>query len=100
MPAQAGIHDLPSLQQRKSWIPACAGMTGVADARPGRLWRQGENAPNPELVTPETTVMPPQHAGSVMLSSQPILPAVSCRCCDAAHRQNPNVPAGFGLSWI
>jgi hypothetical protein len=28
MPAQAGIHDLPSLQQRKSWIPACAGMTG------------------------------------------------------------------------
>ena len=30
MPAQAGIHDLPSLQQRKSWIPACAGMTGVA----------------------------------------------------------------------
>jgi hypothetical protein len=26
--AQAGIHDLLSLQQRKSWIPACAGMTG------------------------------------------------------------------------
>ncbi len=30
MPAQADIHDLPSLQQRKSWTPACAGMTGVA----------------------------------------------------------------------
>ena len=30
MPAHAGIHDLPSLQQRKSWIPAFAGMTGVA----------------------------------------------------------------------
>ena len=25
MPAQAGIHDLPSLQQRKSWILVCAG---------------------------------------------------------------------------
>jgi hypothetical protein len=24
MPAKAGIHDLPSLQQRKSWIPAGA----------------------------------------------------------------------------
>jgi hypothetical protein len=30
MPAHAGIHDLPSLQQRKSWIPAFAGMTVVA----------------------------------------------------------------------
>jgi addiction module HigA family antidote len=30
MPAHAGIHDLPSLQQRKSWKPAFAGMTGVA----------------------------------------------------------------------
>jgi hypothetical protein len=28
MPAHAGIHDLLSLQQRESWIPACAGMTG------------------------------------------------------------------------
>jgi len=28
MPAKAGIHDLSSLQQRKSWIPAFAGMTG------------------------------------------------------------------------
>jgi hypothetical protein len=27
MPAQAGIHDLLWLQQRKPWIPACAGMT-------------------------------------------------------------------------
>jgi hypothetical protein len=27
MPAQAGIHDLPLLRQRKSWIPAFAGMT-------------------------------------------------------------------------
>jgi hypothetical protein len=26
--APAGIHDLPSLHQRKSWIPAFAGMTG------------------------------------------------------------------------
>ena len=24
MPAQAGIHDLPSLQQSKSWLPAGA----------------------------------------------------------------------------
>ena len=30
MPAKAGIHDLPSSQQRKSWIPAFAGMTGWA----------------------------------------------------------------------
>jgi hypothetical protein len=27
MPAQAGIHDLSLSLQRKSWIPACAGMT-------------------------------------------------------------------------
>src|SRR5277367_3817698 len=27
MPAKAGIHDLSSSQQRKSWIPAFAGMT-------------------------------------------------------------------------
>jgi hypothetical protein len=32
MPAKAGIHDLPSLQQRKSWIPAFAGMTGWVSA--------------------------------------------------------------------
>jgi hypothetical protein len=28
MPAKAGIYDLSSLRQRKSWMPACAGMTG------------------------------------------------------------------------
>jgi hypothetical protein len=27
MPAQPGIHDLPLLRQRNSWIPAFAGMT-------------------------------------------------------------------------
>jgi hypothetical protein len=29
MPAKAGIHDLPSLQQSKSWIPAFSGMAGL-----------------------------------------------------------------------
>jgi hypothetical protein len=33
MPAKAGIHDLPSSQQRKSWIPAFAGMTRWAKRR-------------------------------------------------------------------
>jgi hypothetical protein len=28
MPAKAGIHDLPSLQQREWWLLAFAGMTG------------------------------------------------------------------------
>jgi hypothetical protein len=27
MPTEVGIHDLSSSQQRKSWIPAFAGMT-------------------------------------------------------------------------
>ena len=29
MPAKAGIHVLPSSEQRDTWIPAFAGMTGV-----------------------------------------------------------------------
>jgi len=28
MPAHAGIHDYNLLHEGKSWIPACAGMTG------------------------------------------------------------------------
>jgi hypothetical protein len=30
MPAKAGIHDLSLLQQRKSWMPAFAGMADGA----------------------------------------------------------------------
>jgi hypothetical protein len=29
MPAKAGIHDLPSLQQSTLWIPAFSGMAGL-----------------------------------------------------------------------
>jgi len=29
MPAQAGIHDFLCCNEGKSWIPACAGMTGA-----------------------------------------------------------------------
>jgi hypothetical protein len=29
MPAKAGIHDLPSCKQSKSWIPAFSGMAGL-----------------------------------------------------------------------
>jgi hypothetical protein len=43
MPAKDGIHDLPLDQQRKSWMPACAGMTGWARIVrcPKRLTRVG-----------------------------------------------------------
>jgi hypothetical protein len=38
MPAKAGIHGLPSSQQRKSWMPAFAGMTGWAQPRRVNLY--------------------------------------------------------------
>jgi hypothetical protein len=38
LPAKAGIHDLPLLQQRKSWMPAFAGKTMWA-APMGRSFR-------------------------------------------------------------
>jgi hypothetical protein len=33
MPAQAGIHDFLWRDKGKSWMPACAGMTGVGSVR-------------------------------------------------------------------
>jgi hypothetical protein len=47
MPAHAGIHDLPSLQQRKSWVPACTGMTGGQHRRVDHWGRWYYNSKNP-----------------------------------------------------
>jgi hypothetical protein len=58
MPAHAGIHDFLCRNEDKSWMPACAGMTGARIVRyPKRLSRVGLIAASPRQVTTQAMAL-------------------------------------------